>query len=113
MRKRSIQKIIRFNRDEAKDLAKKAKKTCMTEAGLIRFLIKGYEPKEKPDDRFYDVMRELSAIGNNINQLVAKANSLGFVDMPMLKTEMKKWNKFQNEVERRFLRPDKSDLKWQ
>ena len=53
---------------------------CLSEAGLIRLLIRGYEPKEKPDDRFYDVMRELSSIGNNINQLAAKANTLGFID---------------------------------
>ena len=31
--------------------------------------------KRQPDDRFYDVMRELSSIGNNINQLAAKANT--------------------------------------
>ena len=43
---------------------------------VIRLLLKGYEPREKPDERFYDVMRELSAIGNNINQLAAKANTL-------------------------------------
>lgn len=113
MRKRNIQKIIRFNRDEARDLEKKAKKTCLSEAGLIRLLVKGYEPKEKPDERFYDVMRELSAIGNNINQLAAKANTLGFIDAPMLKNEAEKWNKFQSDVERNFLRPDKSGLKWQ
>ena len=28
-----------------------------------------FEPKEKPDDRFYDVMRQLSAIGNNLHQI--------------------------------------------
>lgn len=113
MRKRNIQKIIRFNRKEAQDLEKKAKKACMTEAGLIRLLIRGYEPREKPDDRFYDVMRELSSIGNNINQLAAKANALGFIDTPMLKSEADKWNKFQSKVEREFLRPDKSEMKWQ
>lgn len=113
MRKRNIQKIVRFNRKEAQDLEKKAKKACMTEAGLIRLLIRGYEPREKPDDRFYDVMRELSSIGNNINQLAAKANTLGFIDTPMLKSEADKWNKFQSQVEREFLRPDKSDVKWQ
>ena len=48
---------VRFNRKEAQDLAAKAKKACLSEAGLIRLLIRGYEPKEKPDDRFYDVMR--------------------------------------------------------
>ena len=98
MRKRNIQKIVRFNRKEAQDLAAKAKKACLSEAGLIRLLIRGYEPKEKPDDRFYDVMRELSSIGNNINQLAAKANTLGFIDAPMLKNEAAKWNKFQSEM---------------
>lgn len=75
MRKRNVDKHIWFSRAEAQELQRKAKKACLSEAGLIRLLIKGYEPKEKPDDRFYDVMRELSAIGNNINQLAAKANT--------------------------------------
>ena len=69
MRKRNIQKIVRFSRDEAQDLQKKAKKACLSEAGLIRLLLRGYEPREKPDERFYDVMRELSSIGNNIKQI--------------------------------------------
>ena len=42
MRKRNIQKIVRFNRKEAQDLAAKAKKACLSEAGLIRLLIRGY-----------------------------------------------------------------------
>ena len=72
MRKRNIQKIVRFNRKEAQDLAAKAKKACLSEAGLIRLLIRGYEPKEKPDDRFYDVMRELSSIGITSISLLPK-----------------------------------------
>ena len=113
MRKRNIQKIVRFSRDEAQDLQKKAKKACLSEAGLIRLLLRGYEPREKPDERFYDVMRELSSIGNNINQLAVKANALGFVDAPQLKKEADRWHKFQADIERTYLRPDKSEMKWQ
>lgn len=113
MRKRSIQKIVRFSRDEAQDLQKKAKKACLSEAGLIRLLLRGYEPREKPDERFYDVMRELSSIGNNINQLAVKANTLGFVDALQLKKEAERWHKFQADIERTYLRPDKSEMKWQ
>ena len=113
MRKRSIDKHIWFSRDEAQDLQRKAKKCCLTEGAVVRLLVKGYEPKEKPDDRFYDAMRELASIGNNINQLAAKANTLGFVDAPQLKKEAERWHKFQADVERTFLRPDKSDMKWQ
>lgn len=113
MRKRNIQKIVRFSRDEAQDLQKKAKKACLSEAGLIRLLLRGYEPREKPDERFYDVMRELSSIGNNINQLAVKANAHGFVDAPQLKKEAERWHKFQADIERTYLRPDKSEMKWQ
>ena len=74
MKRRTVKKQFWFSRDEAQDLQKKAKKTCLTEAALVRLLVRGYEPKERPDERFYDVMRQLSSIGNNINQLAAQAN---------------------------------------
>lgn len=113
MRKRNIDKHIWFSKDEAEDLHEKATRTCLSEAALIRFLIKGYEPREKPDPEFYQIMRELSAIGNNIHQLAVKANALGFVDTPMLQRESERWRKFQADIERKFLRPEKSDMKWQ
>ncbi len=111
--KRTIKKQFWLSRSEAQDLQKKAKKACLSEAGLIRLLLKGYEPREKPDADFYEAMKELSAIGNNINQLAVKANSLGFVDAPQLKKEAERWHKFQADMERIYLRPDKSELKWQ
>lgn len=111
--RRTIEKHILLNRTEAQDLQKKAKKACLSEGALIRLLLKGYAPKEQPDERFYDVMRELSAIGNNINQLAVKANSLGFVDAVQLSKEAERWHKFQADIEREFLRPEKSDLMWQ
>ena len=113
MRKRNEDKHIWFDRQEAQDLQKKAKKACLTEAALIRLLIRGYEPRENPDERFYAAMRELSAIGTNINQLAIKANALGFVDSQMLKNEALRWHQFQAAIEREFLRPEKSGLKWQ
>ena len=113
MKRRTVKKQFWFSRDEAQDLQKKAKKTCLSEAALVRLLVRGYEPKERPDERFYEVMRQLSSIGNNVNQLAAKANTLGFVDAPQLKKEAERWHKFQADVERTFLRPDKSDMKWQ
>lgn len=57
--------------------------------------------------------REVEHIGNNINQLAIKANALGFVDSQMLKNEALRWHKFQAAIEREFLRPEKSGLKWQ
>mgnify|MGYP006908487134 FL=1 len=113
MRRRPVEKHIRLSKEEADDLARKSQMTCLPEGALIRLLLKGFEPKEKPDAQFYEVMRELSAIGNNIHQLAAKANALNFIDAPMLTKEAERWHKFQADVEGQFLRPDRSELKWQ
>lgn len=45
----------------------------------------GFIPPEKPSEDFYIAFKELTGIGNRMNQLAAKANSLGFIDAPMLK----------------------------
>ena len=112
-RKRNIPIRVWLSKSENAELNRKAKMTGLPKSTVIRLLLKSYEPKEKPDARFYEAMRQLSAIGNNINQLAAKANTLGFVDAPQLKKEAERWHKFQADVERTFLRPDKSDMKWQ
>ena len=39
MRKRNIQKIVRFNRQGSTGFAAKAKKACLSEAGLIPFCL--------------------------------------------------------------------------
>lgn len=44
---------------------------------------------------------------------MAKANTLGFIDAQSLSAEVKRWHKFQADVEREFLRPDDSKLRWQ
>ena len=108
-----IKKQFWFTEEENRELKRKAKLCGITETAVIRVLLKGYEPREKPDARFYDEMRELSAIGNNINQLAAKANRLGFIDTQKLREEAIRWHRFQADIERVFLRPGESNLKWQ
>ena len=98
MRKRNVDKHIWFDRQEAQDLQKKAKKACLTEAALIRLLIRGYEPREKPDERFYDAMRELSAIGNNINQIAMVANSNKSVYLSDVRELRKQLNEMNRSI---------------
>ena len=52
MMKRTIKKQVWLNRTEARELQKKAKKACLSEAGLVRMLISGYEPRQQPDESF-------------------------------------------------------------
>lgn len=108
MRTRQIKKQVWLNKNEATLLKKKAKKVRFTESELIRQLITGYEPKEKPDDEFYDVMRQIRTIGNNLNQIARKANSLNYIDNASYKIEVDKLNKFMLDVRKKFLLPNEN-----
>ncbi len=110
--KKRIKKQFWLSPEDAAELKRKAQVCGLTETAAIRILIRGFIPREQPDAKFYEVMRELSAICNNINQLAAKANALGFIDAPLLKEEAFRWARFQADVESHFLRPVKSNLKW-
>lgn len=75
-------------------------------------LLRGYEPREKPDERFYDVMRELSLSATH-QSACGESKHPRICGRTAAQKEAERWHKFQADVERTFLRPDKSDMKWQ
>ena len=107
MRKRNIGFLVRLTEEEYEIITRRIKRTLLSREAYTRSLLLGVVPKEKPDERFYLIMRELSAIGNNINQLARKAAALGFIDVPLYKREAERWNTFRIEVKRKFLEPQK------
>lgn len=108
MRKRNVQILFRLNDEEAAYLYGLVEKSGRSKEALLRSMLMGYRLCEKPDPEFYQMMRELSAIGNRINQLAAKANALNFVDAPMLREEARKWHDFQIEVRKKYLLPKRA-----
>ena len=64
-------------------LKAKAEAACVSDSALVRMLIKGYEPKPKPES-FNECVHQLAKLGANVGQLLAKANSLNFIDTPTL-----------------------------
>ena len=108
MRKRNVQILFRLTEEEAEQLHSLVKKSGCSKEAFLRGMVKGYRLCEKPDPEFYKMMRELSAIGNRINQLAAKANALNFVDAPMLKEEAQRWHEFQIAVRKKYLLPRKA-----
>lgn len=107
MRSRNNQVLFRLNDAELEQLYLLVKRSGRSREGYVRASVLGHRLCEKPDPEFYGMMRELSAIGNRINQLAVKANALGFVDTPMLREEAKKWHDFQIEIRRRYLLPQR------
>jgi len=103
MRTRVYKKQFWFNEEENITLKNNSVNVGMNESDYIRSLVMGYTPREKPDDRFYEVMKLMRSISNNLNQISKKAHSLGFVDELAYKKEADNWKQFMKDVKKEFL----------
>lgn len=68
---------IWLNEKEYIKLKRISEKSGMKINPLLRSLIMGAKIHEKPTQEYLLLLRELSAIGNNINQIARHANSCG------------------------------------
>jgi hypothetical protein len=80
MRKRNIQVIIRFDKDENERFKKRVKKSGLSQEAYMRHLINGLVPTDTPPPDYYSLMNELRAICANLNQIARKAHVLNVVD---------------------------------
>jgi hypothetical protein len=74
---------IRFSENELQSLDKKVAKTGMSREGYARCVLSGKTPVEIPPADYFALLREVRALGNNMNQVAYKANSMGLLDAPM------------------------------
>jgi len=82
--KRSKQIAIRLTEREYMHLKTQAKISGLKMEPCLRSLIMGLEVKPKPSGEYIALLREISAIGNNFNQLVRIANANKRVSYPQL-----------------------------
>lgn len=86
---RKISLHIMLNDNEDIKLHNLMRETGFNASQLIRSLILHTEIKTRPPDEYPKLLRELSAIGNNVNQIARRANSTDTVSAADI-TEMKK-----------------------
>ena len=100
-------KIARFEMkmsfDELEKLKSDSARAGLSKSEYVRRLIMNYVIKERPDDRFYEVMRQLTAIGNNLNQIAHKAHYLNEIDTDAYMAEKVNWNRFMKEIKVKYL----------
>ena len=75
MRKRTHHISVWMNDAEYLHLKKQAEIAGMKVDPFIRLLVSGVQLRPRPPDIFTALLRELSAIGNNINQIAYWANA--------------------------------------
>lgn len=107
MRKRSIQIIVRLNVEEQQHLAKQVKKSGLSQEAFVRTLINGYIPKELPPPDYYAMMKELHAIGSNLNQIAARANATGHIDRTVFQYEANRLRKAVLDIQAAVTSPER------
>lgn len=80
MNKRIYKIKVRLTADEMAHLNQLVTTSGLSRETYLRKLISGVIPKEAPPLDFWAMMRELHAIGNNMNQIAMKAHSLNAID---------------------------------
>ena len=77
MRTRNVHVQFWLDKKEAESLNKRVKKSGLSRERYLRHLIDGLVPTDAPPPDYYSMMRELHAIGTNLNQIAQKAHVLG------------------------------------
>ena len=112
MRKYTIDKHIRLTKEEAQDWKRKADIIGFKESCMVRALVNGYEPKEKPDLQFFSAIGRVESLANEIRKLRNAIQSTGSVDTDELRKEIRRWQKLRRDLEVRYLAPDPGFMLW-
>lgn len=79
-----------------------AETTALSKTKLLRYMIRGCTPIEAPPADYPKLIREIRAVGNNLNQLVRLARTTGYINTPELTTILDDLRKTEHEVNLAF-----------
>lgn len=88
MRRRNCRVEIYFTKEELEALTKKYRKAGLSREGYCRRVLNDSVVKEAPPADLHILIMEVRRVGANIDQILKKANGLGFIDLPMLRREL-------------------------
>ena len=100
MRKRNFEIHLHLSEKENEYLRNQANKCGITRQAYLISLLKNTPIKEQPSADFLAILKALEKIGDNINQIAAKANTLGFIDKVQYRKEAEKLEKIIAELMR-------------
>jgi len=80
MRKRNARIHVRLDEKELEVFNQRVKKSGLSRESYLRHLINDLIPTDQPPPDYFNMMRRLNAIGNNLNQIAQKAHILNSID---------------------------------
>ena len=100
MRRRTHRHVFYLNDAEEAHFERQTALSGLTDSALIRRQLGGLDIRPRPPDELPQVLRELHAIGNNVNQLARHANAGGYVSGRALNEVRDELRAILNEVKR-------------
>lgn len=101
-RTRNRRFLVSLTEKEMENLMKKVKKTGLTRDAYIRQLLSGTQPKELPSPDYYEVLKVLRQISINMNQIAAKANTIGFINAEAYWENSRRMQEVISEIKHRI-----------
>ena len=102
MRKRNNSINVRLNDTELEKLNENVLKSGLPREAFIRNVLNGVEIYPAPPVDFFNLIREIRRVGNNINQLVHYANGNGFVESKKLSEHLTELDSIEKELWKSF-----------
>ena len=98
-RKREKQIHIRLSEKEYAHLTEQADLAQLNMAQFVRNLIMGVKIKPRPKEEWAELLRQMSAIGNNINQIAYRAELHELTDEQALLSVQEEFAKLKQQME--------------
>lgn len=96
MRKRGKAVLVRLNEQEHAHLKRLSETSGLKMEPLIRQLILGRDIKPRPPENLAALLRQMSAMGNNINQIAKVINSIHTVQ----KDDIEQIQEIQSDIQK-------------
>jgi hypothetical protein len=108
MRKRNVHIQFWLDEKEAERFNKMVGRSGLSRENYLRHLIGGLVPTNAPPPDYYTMMRELHAIGTNLNQIAQKAHVLNAIDVKRYDENVAALNKAVIEITNAVMLPRKT-----
>ena len=98
MKTRTTEMHLRLTPEEKETLTEKAKLARLSREEFCRRILNGAIVKEAPSVDVRQLLRQMRHIGGNLNQLLARVNTVGFIDTVQLKKELTELRKAREVI---------------
>ena len=102
MRDKSVEFHFLLSKDDFKRLSEIAVETNVSKSKVLRDLIRGSKLIEAPPADYPMLIRELRAVGNNLNQTLVIAKANGILNVPDLQKEILDLREVEKKISSQF-----------